>query len=147
MCHILGKIGQIYGTKNAHGKIHGLKKRILEYILSRYFIVTKYLLNIYRMNIEYIKTAFSADCSKNFDGKNMVQIMGKICPIYVPYFAHGVFTLKVSERFQFTLPYGEWPWMIRPSRPFNFNSHSYAGVITRLAPKIILLHDSFSYPV
>ena len=51
------------------------------------------------INIKYIKTAFSADCSKNFDGKNMVQIMGKICPIYVPYFAHGVFTLKVSERF------------------------------------------------
>ena len=43
------------------------------------------------MNIEYIKTAFSADCSKNFDGKNMVQIMGKIWPIYVPCFAHGVF--------------------------------------------------------
>lgn len=60
------------------------------------------------MNIEYIKTAFSADCSKNFDGKNMVQIMGKIWPIYVPYFAHSVFTLKVSERFQFTLPYKEW---------------------------------------
>ena len=59
------------------------------------------------INIKYIKTAFSADYSKNFDGKNMVQIMGKIWPIYVPYFAHGVFTLKVSE-FQFTLPYREW---------------------------------------
>ncbi len=34
------------------------------------------------VNIEYIKTAFSADCSKIFDGKNM----GKIGPIYVPYF-------------------------------------------------------------
>lgn len=59
------------------------------------------------INIKYIKTAFSADCFKISDGKNMVQIMGKICPIYVPYFAHGVFTLKVSERFQFTLPYRE----------------------------------------
>ena len=60
------------------------------------------------MNIKYIKTAFSADCSKNFDGKNMVQIMGKICPIYVPYFAHGVFTLpafRLTCRFQFTLPH------------------------------------------
>ena len=59
------------------------------------------------INIKYIKTAFSADCQKIFDGKIMVQIMGKICPIYVPYFAHGVFTLKVSERFQFTLLYKE----------------------------------------
>ena len=38
------------------------------------------LLSIYRINIEYIKTAFSADCSKIFDGKNM----GKIGPKYVP---------------------------------------------------------------
>ena len=96
------------------------------------------------MNIEYIKTAFSADCSKNFDGKNMVQIMGKICPIYVPYFAHGVFTLKVSERFQFTLPYGEWPWMIRPSRPFNFNSHSYAGVTVAQVSTIIMALFQFA---
>lgn len=70
------------------------------------------------MNIEYIKTAFSADCSKNFDGKNMVQIMGKICPIYVPYFAHGVFTL-------------------------NFNSHSHTGSDTRcdvMLYEIISIH-------
>ena len=59
------------------------------------------------MNIEYIKTAFSADCSKNFDGKNMVQIMGKICPIYVPYFSHGVLHSKFLK---------------------DFNSHSRTGV-------------------
>jgi hypothetical protein len=40
------------------------------------------------MNIEYIKTAFSADCSKNFDGKNMVQIMGKIGPKFDQFMCH-----------------------------------------------------------
>ena len=65
------------------------------------------------MNIEYIKTAFSADCSKNFDGKNMVQIMGKIWPIYVPYFAHGVLHSKFLK---------------------DFNSHSHTGV-TKVSTK------------
>ena len=40
------------------------------------------------MNIEYIKTAFSADCSKKFDGKNMVQIMGKIGPKFDQFMRH-----------------------------------------------------------
>ena len=38
----------------------------------------------------------------------MVQILGKIGPIYVPYFAHDVFTLpafRLTCRFQFTLPH------------------------------------------
>lgn len=89
------------------------------------------------MNIKYIKTAFSADCSKNFDVKNMVQIMGKICPIYVPYFAHGVFTLKVSERFQFTLQYRS-DLTIPQSEVVHFNSHSRTGSDKSIHTKIKL---------
>lgn len=63
------------------------------------------------INIKYIKTAFSADCSKNFDGKIMVQNMGKIGPKFDQFMCHILpmvfFTLKISERFQFTLPYRE----------------------------------------
>jgi len=88
------------------------------------------------VNIKYIKTAFSADCSKKFwwenYGANYGQNLPNLCAIFCPW----CFTLKVSERFQFTLPYGEWPWMIRPSRPFNFNSHSHTGVTKGNSHKI-----------
>lgn len=84
------------------------------------------------INIKYIKTAFSADCSKNFDGKNM----GKIGPKFDQFMWHILpMVFLRSQRsdlfadfnshshtrsdpmrcyavwswvFQFTLPYREW---------------------------------------
>ena len=142
MCHILGKIGPIYGTKNAHGKIHGLKKRILEYILSRYFIVIKYLHDKYKI---YKNCIFSRLFKKFWwekYGANYGQNLPNLCAIFCPWcFLHSKFLNFNSHSHT-----GVIVWILL-SLPVHFNSHSYAGVITRLAPKIILLHDSFSYPV
>ena len=125
MCHILGKIWAIYGTKNSHGFFHGLKKRILEYILSRYFIVIKYLQDEYRI---YKNCIFSRLFKKfwwekygaNY-GKNLTNLCAIFCPwcfytqsfwkisIHTP--IQGVTVVFVSEKggvFQFTLPYKEW---------------------------------------
>ena len=99
------KLDQFMAQKNAHGKIHGLKKRILEYILSRYFIVIKYLQDEYRI---YKNCIFSRLFKKfwweNY-GANYGQNRTNLCDIFCPW---CFFTLKVSERFQFTLPYREW---------------------------------------
>lgn len=74
MAHKLGKIGPIYGTKNSHGKIHGLKKRILEYILSKYFIVIKYLQDEYRI---YKNCIFSRLFKKILMGKIWCKLWAK----------------------------------------------------------------------
>lgn len=125
MCHILGKIGPIYGTKNSHGKIHGLKKRILEYILSRYFIVIKYLQDEYKI---YKNCIFSRLFKKFWwekYGANYGQNLPNLCAIFCPWcFLHSKFLkdfnshsrtgvthdamLCCMKLFQFTLPYKEW---------------------------------------
>ena len=110
MAHKLVKIGPIYGTKNSHGKIHGLKKRILEYILSRYFIVIKYLQDEYRI---YKNCIFSRLFKKFWwekYGANYGQNLTNLCAIFCPWcFLHSKF-LK------------------------DFNSHSHTGV-TKVSTK------------
>ena len=90
------------------------------------------------MNIEYIKTAFSADCSKKFwwekYGANYGQNLPNLCAIFCPW----CFTLKVSERFQFTLQYRSDLTIPQSEVVVHFNSHSRTGVTRVFTQKIKL---------
>ena len=160
MCHILGKIGPIYGTKNAHGKIHGLKKRILEYILSRYFIVTKYLQDEYRI---YKNCIFSRLFKKFWwekYGANYGQNLPNLCAIFCPWCFYTQSFWKISihtpirgvtmddktiqtVQFQFTL-------LCRSDYKISTKNHTFAWLfflpcITILAHKRAFFNRNFLY--
>lgn len=135
MSHKLGKIGPIYGTKNAHGKIHGLKKRILEYILSRYFIVIKYLQNEYRI---YKNCIFSRLFKKFWwekYGANDGQNLPNLCAIFCPWCFY--------TQFQFTL-------LCRSDYKISTKNHTFAWLfflpcMTILAHKRAFFNRNFLY--
>lgn len=80
----------------------------------------------------------------------MVQIMGKIGPIYVPYFAHGVLHSKFLKDFNSHSRTGSDFGFIQKFACLNFNSHSHTKSDKSIHTKSRYLLRNlflFSYPI